>query len=1438
MLPRPEPLPSPSAADWSALKDALRRFENAWRQGPRPGIDDYLPAGVPLRRRVLIELVHIDLELRLKAGEAARVEDYLARYPELAGDRAFTLELIAAEHELRRRRGPGLTLEEFLQRFPHYRAELSGQMARPTVAARDTPQGPAGPRAEAPPDPLGDVREHLARHPEMPVEDVVELLCTDQMERWRKGEHVPAEAYLRLHPALQGDGAEALAVVYGEFVLREQLGEAPALEEFLGRFPHFADRLRRQVALHRALQTEDPDAQPPAVAPDHLPPALGPDTVPAPAPAAATGGPPVATVPAVPGYEILGELGRGGMGVVYRARQHSLDRPVALKFLPAECARDPVWLGRFRREALTASALNHPHICTIYDTGECAGRPFLSMELIQGPALEALVSQRRPVKELARLIGQAARALAAAHAAGVVHRDIKPANLMVREDGIVKVLDFGLARRLAAPGEPSPADRDTDPGTRVGTLLYMSPEQARVEPVGPASDIFSLGLVLYELATGQHPFLADSAFSILHAIATRPPLPPARLNPEVPAALDALILQMLAKDPRLRPTAAEVDAVLAELTEDRAPLPEHLRPGSRRPATVGRRQERAALWAGFEEAAAGHGLLVCVTGEPGLGKTTLVEDFLEELAAGGRLCGVGRGRCSERLAGAEAYLPFLEALDNLLQGDGGASAAQTLKLLAPTWYVQLAPPAAADPSPTGGRAEAEGASQERRKRELGVFLRELSRQRPLVLFLDDIHWADPSSTDLLAYLGSKCAELPLLLVLTYRPSDLLRSQHPFGPVKLDLQGRGVCREIALPYLSHDDIDRYLALAFDGHQFPEEFVGILHTRTEGHPLFMVDLLRYLRDRGVIVQDRGAWALARAAPDLQRELPESIRGMIERKVDQLSPADRQLLMAASVQGPEFDSAVVARVLGREAADVEERLAVLEGVHVLVRRVREQVFPDGTLTLRYGFVHGLYQNALYAALQPTRKAAWSAAAAKALLDYYGEKSAGLAAELAVLFEAARAPERAADHYLAAAENAARLFAHHEAVALARRGLALLQTLPDTPARARRELPLQMTLGTQLQITQGYAAPEAERTYARARVLCDQVPEALPLFPVLWGLWLFYKVRSELGTARELAERLFSLAQAARDPAELLQVRQALAVTSLCLGDPAATRDHMEQGIALYDPKRHQGHTFRYGLDPGAACRAFGAVALWLLGYPDQARRHSREAVALGGKLGQPSALALALHFAAMLRQYRREVTAVLWTAEATTAIATEHGLSFWRACGQVMRGWALAGQGERANGIAQLREGLTAWKAAGSETYRTYFLALLAEALGQDGQIEEGLGVLAEALAQMHGTGEGFHGAELHRLQGEFLLRREAAEVTGREAEACFRRALTTARQQQAKSLELRAAMSLTRLYQKQGRPAEARPMLAECYDWFTEGFDTPDLQEAKALLEQLA
>jgi predicted ATPase len=1292
MLPRPSSL---RAEDWLALKDAVRRFEDGWRQGHGPAIDDCLPTGDPLRSRVLIELVHIDLELRLKAGESARVEEYLARYPELAGDRAAILALIADEHQLRQRREPELDLEEYRQRFPQYLAELPDQLARATLTGGGAQRRPPGPSAEAPPEAAG--------------------------------------------------------------------------------------------------------------------------------------------------YEVLERLGGGGMGVVYRARQQSLGRLVALKFLPPECACDPVWLARFRREALTASSLNHPNICTIHDTGEPAGRPFLSMELIEGRALDTLVEQRPAVAELARLLAQAARALAAAHAAGVVHRDIKPANLMVRDDGIVKVLDFGLARRLAAsePHRSVPGDSIPGAGTLVGTLRYMSPEQARAEGVTAATDIFSLGLVLYELATGQHPFHADSEGGVLSAIVAQEPVSPARLSPEMPAALEALILRMLAKDSRLRPTAVEVEAILTQLTVE-APTGRGRRlAGPGRCSTVGREGEWAALRNGFEEAAAGQGLLVCVTGEPGLGKTTLVESFLEELAASGRAWGLARGRCSERLAGAEAYLPFLEALDSLLQGEDGAAAAQAMKLLAPSWYVQLAPLAVEDVSLARVLAEAKEASQELRKRELGVYLRELARQRPLVVFLDDVHWADPSSVDLLAYLGSRCATWRLLVVLTYRPSDLLRCKHPFGPVKLELQGRGACREVALPFLSRDDLSHYLALAFAGHRFPEELASVLHARTEGNPLFMVDLLRYLRDRGAIVEENGAWALVRAVADLHRELPESVRCMIQRKIDQLSETDRRLLMAASVQGAEFDSTVVAEVLGREAADVEERLEALERIHVLVRLVREQTLPDRALTLRYSFVHVLYHNALYASLQPTRKAEWSGATAQALLGHYGEKSAAVAAELALLFEAARQPTRAVEYFLLAARNAVRVFAHQEAAGLARRGLALLEKLPDTPDRADQELTLLLALGVSLVATQGFASPDVEQAYLRARALALRAEAPAALFPVLYGLWNVCLLRCELSRCKDLATQMFALAQAQPDPVLLLQAHNVLQQPLLHLGDFATARRHQEQALALYDPHQHRALSAVYGEGPGVGCLAYGAVTLWCLGYPDQALRSVQAARRLAADLSNPFDLARALYFGAFTHLCRREAKLTQELAEALIGLSSEQSFALLLPGGMILRGWALAEQGETGEGIDQMREGLAGWQATGALSHRPYHLALLAEALAREGQAGEGLTALTEALALATASGERFLEAELHRLRGELLLAADrAGPMAWDTAGASFHEALDVACGQQAKSLELRAVMSLGRLHQQQGSQAEARPLLAETYRWFTEGLDTPDLKEARALLDQLS
>jgi len=354
----------------------------------------------------------------------------------------------------------------------------------------------------------------------------------------------------------------------------------------------------------------------------------------------------------------------------------------------------------------------------------------------------------------------------------------------------------------------------------------------------------------------------------------------------------------------------------------------------------------------------------------------------------------------------------------------------------------------------------------------------------------------------------------------------------------------------------------------------------------------------------------------------------------------------------------------------------------------------------------------------------------------------------------------------------------------------------------------------------------------------------ETPQLFPVLRGLLLFYIVRGKLRTAHEVAEQLMRLAQSVQNPALLVEAHYALGVTLFWLGELASARGYLEQSIALYDPQKHRPHAFLYGQDPGVICLSRVAWVLWFLGYPDQALKRIHEALTLAQKLSHPFSIAYYLTYAAWLHQFRREEQATQEWAEALIKLSSEQGFAYWLAWGTILRGWALAKQGQEEEGIAEMRQGLALSRATGAELARSHLLALLAEVYGEGGQAEEGLTLLAEAMEVATNSGERWPEAELYRLNGELLLtlsaenQAESASSSDETGEACFRRAIEVARRQSAKSLELRAVMSLSRLWQKQGKKDEARQKLTEIYDWFTEGFETTDLKEAKSLLEELS
>ncbi|MFN0112193.1 MAG: serine/threonine-protein kinase PknK [Blastocatellia bacterium] len=1004
-------------------------------------------------------------------------------------------------------------------------------------------------------------------------------------------------------------------------------------------------------------------------------------------------------------YRILSLLGKGGMGEVWLAEDTRLKRKVALKLLPAEFTNDADRLRRFEQEALAISALNHPNIITIHEIGESEAGRFIVMELVAGRTLRAMAAENIPLDSLIAWGSQLAKALDVAHAAGITHRDIKPDNIMVRDDGYVKVLDFGLARLDASRDQFAEADplAGTKSGVLLGTVKYMSPEQARGEKVTSATDIFALGVLFYELATGTHPFNSATLLGTLQQITTETPRPPAQLNPGLPAAIDDLIQRMLAKNASARPSAAQLESALREIERQQnsgtagsgALLPPVLLSARR---TVGRKPERLELRAAFNSAKSGRGSLLCVAGEPGIGKTTLVEDFLTELAADGQ-CTIARGRCSERLAGTEAYLPLLEALENLLAkkaptivgqvpnlpyNNNAASAVgqvgnlpynEKMKQLAPTWYAQVVPLSGDSEESVRLLAEVKAASQERMKRELASFLQAVAQAQPLVIFFDDLHWADVSTIDLLSFLAGKFDALNVLVVVTYRPSDMLLAKHPFLQIKPDLQARGVCRELLLEFLTESEIAEYLALEFPGHRFPPEFLKLIHAKTEGSPLFMADLVRYLRDRGVIAEEestRGACVpiLAQALPDIERELPESVRGMIERKIAQLSEDDRKLLTAASVQGYEFDSAVVAQALNLDADEVEERLEKLERVFAFVKLTNETEFPNHELTLKYRFVHVFYQNLLYAGLRTRQKVSLSREVAQALESFYSKQTKQVANELATLYETAREFAPAADYFLLAAEHSSQIFAVQEAEQLARRGLTMIEKLPDDAARQTKELPLQILLANALIATLGYSASEVEQAYLRGHELCQSLGDAADPLPILGGLGLFRSMRGQFQAGREMAEEFLEIARRKHDPAELFG-QQMIAFSAYYPGDLLGAIKLYQECATAYEPALHRPLAWVYGDDLGSSTQAYLSLLQWQAGYPEQAFQHLEESLRLAQEVSQANSQAFSLYFKAYQHLLRRAPDEALRWADQTIAVCAEHGLPFWMATAKLVRG-----------------------------------------------------------------------------------------------------------------------------------------------------------------------
>jgi tetratricopeptide (TPR) repeat protein len=720
-----------------------------------------------------------------------------------------------------------------------------------------------------------------------------------------------------------------------------------------------------------------------------------------------------------------------------------------------------------------------------------------------------------------------------------------------------------------------------------------------------------------------------------------------------------------------------------------------------------------------------------------------------------------------------------------------------------------------------------------------VWLERETERQPVLFIVEDLHWLDPSTLEFLSLVMNQAATMHLFALLTCRPT--FRS--PWAP-------HAHFTHLALSRLPRHQATLMIEQVAGAKVLPAEVHQQLLTRTDGVPLFVEELTKMVLEsewfrewEGRDVGATGPVSPTKTLPALG--IPSTLHDSLMARLDRLATGKVVAQLGAMI-GRRFSYELLQAVSPVDEATLQQALGQLVEAELLYQR---GLPPQAT----YLFKHALIQEAAQQSLLRSTRQQYHQQIAQVLAERFPET-------------VETQPELLAHHYTEAGMAAQSMpywqRVGQQAISHLTRGLEVLKTLPHTPERTHQELTLQLALGGPLSMIKGFSAPEVERVYARAQELCQQVGDKSQRFAALGGLWEFYIGQARYHTVRELAEQCFMLAQDLRDSALLQEAHTMLGTTLLYLGELVSARTHLEQGIALYHPPQGRSWAFSRSTDRGVSCLSHTSWVLWMLGYPDQALTRSSEAHALARELSQPYSLAFALAFASALSMFRREAQRVQEQAEAAIALSREQGFTRWLSVGMAWRGWALAEQGAVQEGIAQISQAMAMRRTVTGELGLSQMPLRLAEIYGKAGQIEAGLRVLAEALATVSKNDERRFEAEFHRLKGELLLQRVVERDTMRnappktltvtaaertritpasflqaEAETCFRRAIEVAQSQQAKSFELRAVMSLSRLWQRQGKPKAAREMLAMAYGWFTEGFDTPDLQEAIALLEAL-
>ena len=841
-------------------------------------------------------------------------------------------------------------------------------------------------------------------------------------------------------------------------------------------------------------------------------------------------------------------------------------------------------------------------------------------------------------------------------------------------------------------------------------------------------------------------------------------------------------------------------------------------------ALVGRDEEIGLLLRRWDQSKESQGQVVLISGEAGLGKSSLVEGLRAHAHQEGhtRIA----FRCSPYTANSALY-PVIEHLQRVLdwQRDDPDEIKRT-KLEQALQRLSLpleetAPLVASLlslPLPESLYPALTLSPQQQRQQTYDVlvaWMLEEAERRPLLAVWEDLHWADPSTLELLGLFVEQCATAPMMNVLAYRPAFA-----PPWPLQSHMT------PITLNRLERIHIEALIRRLAREKTLPVEVQAHIVTKTDGVPLYVEEYTKMLLESDLLEESAEQYVLT--GPLSSAAIPATLQDSLMARLDSL-PTVKEVAQLGSVLGREFDYEML------QALSVIDEPTLQAGLSQLVSH--ELLYQRGRIPrAKYMFRHALIRDAAYASLLRRTRQQHHQRIAQTLQAQWPELTATQPELVAYHYEEGGLHNQAVRYWYDAGHRASERSAYVEAIAHLTRGVTLVHTLPETPERLQQELNLQVTLGPALIANKGYTAPEVEGVYTRARELCEQVGDAPQLFAVIRGLMVYYQLKGQLQTAVQLGEQLLGLAQSRSEPTLRLLAHYQLGAVLFLGGETISAHEHLSQAVATYTPQEHQAFALRYGLDLGASAGWFLAWNLWLLGYPDQALRHSQSAHTLVQQLLHPYSLTIVRFGAAVLHQFRREAMAVYEQSTAVISLAREQGFMSLSPWGQVLQGWARAMQGQRDAGMTEMRQGIAANLAMGAKTFQPYFLGLLAEANAQHGRPEEGLDALAEALSVMANAEAHFCAAELRRLKGVLSLHQAVPNQA--QAETCFHDALDVARRQQAKSWELRAATSLAGLWQAQGKDQDAYDLLAPVYAWFTEGFDTADLKDAKTLLDELA